>query len=357
MPTLSTMRGLPTAITAGGTGATSIAGAQSNLQVPPTSRTISAGSGLSGGGDLSANRSFALADIAQAQGFGRASGAGTGAPGALTPAQLITILLAADGAGSLFDADLLDGLQASAFGQLSANNNWTGTLNRFYAAATGESNALVQVRVGNNCFGWGHPSGGYGCNLGAEAGSGAGYVALNCEGGTNSNTYRTRGLVGFVMRSDNGGGITFNKASNSNADNQSLTTTLSVDSSGNVVAQGTVTGSSDGRLKRDVKAIDGALDKILSLRGVNFRWEGRHADDARDGEAGIGVIAQDVQRVFPEAVREDPNGYLSVAYGNLVAPLIEAVRTLAHRLDSIEADNPRGRVVAVEASQQQRAAA
>lgn len=63
-----------------------------------------------------------LANMAQATVKGRASGAGTGTPSDLSAAQLITILLTADGAGSLLDADLLDG-QQGAFYQSASNLN------------------------------------------------------------------------------------------------------------------------------------------------------------------------------------------------------------------------------------------
>jgi len=102
--------------------------------------TFSAGAGLTGGGTIAASRTFnvgagtgisvgaddvsvavngvtntLLADMAQATVKGRASGAGTGDPTDLTAAQLITILLAADGSGSLLDADFLDGQQGTFY--------------------------------------------------------------------------------------------------------------------------------------------------------------------------------------------------------------------------------------------------
>ena len=80
--------------------------------------------------------------------------------------------------------------------------------------------------------------------------------------------------------------------------------------------------SSDQRLKRDIKPISNALEKIKQLNGVSFKWTG-------DGSAQIGFIAQEVETVFPEAVSTDKNsGYKSVQYGNLAAPLLEAVKEL-----------------------------
>jgi hypothetical protein len=47
------------------------------------------------------------------------------------------------------------------------------------------------------------------------------------------------------------------------------------------------------------------------------------------------VIAQEVETVYPELVQTDADGYKSVEYGNLVAPIIEAIKELAHKMDSL----------------------
>lgn len=89
---------------------------------------------------------------------------------------------------------------------------------------------------------------------------------------------------------------------------------------GSMVASGNVTGFSDARLKTDVVNITGALSKVTALNGVLFTR-------IDTGERGTGVIAQEVQSVLPEAVLE-VDGTLTVAYGNLVGLLIEAIKEL-----------------------------
>lgn len=107
---------------------------------------------------------------------------------------------------------------------------------------------------------------------------------------------------------------------------------------------GTIRGSnvspSDVRLKKEVIPIINALEKVSSLRGVNFKWK----DEEKPDELQIGVIAQEVETVFPEAVSNDDDGYMSVAYGRLVAPLIEAIKelnteneALKERIEALEA--------------------
>jgi hypothetical protein len=102
------------------------------------------------------------------------------------------------------------------------------------------------------------------------------------------------------------------------------------DVSGNFTASGTVSGSSDARLKADVKTIEGALDKVSAMRGVSFRR-------TDTGQRGVGVIAQEVAEVVPEVVHEGANGYLSVAYGNMVGVLIEAVKELRDEVLQLKA--------------------
>ena len=102
-------------------------------------------------------------------------------------------------------------------------------------------------------------------------------------------------------------------------------TELALDASGNLVATGNVTAYSDARLKTDIKTIDNALDKVTKLRGVSYKKLDTQAQE-------IGVIAQEVQNVVPEVVHD--GAYQSVAYGNLVGLLIEAVKELKTELDA-----------------------
>ena len=96
--------------------------------------------------------------------------------------------------------------------------------------------------------------------------------------------------------------------------------------SGSFTATGNVTAFSDERLKENVETIEGALDKVSQMRGVTYNYK----SELNDGQRGTGVIAQEMQQVMPEVVQEGE--YLSVAYGNLVGVLIEAVKELKEEL-------------------------
>ena len=97
------------------------------------------------------------------------------------------------------------------------------------------------------------------------------------------------------------------------------TQALVLDSSSNLTATGNVTAYSDERLKSDIELITDPIGKILQLDGVTFTR-------TDTGQRGLGVIAQQVQKVLPELIVIDENGYLSVAYGNLTGLLIEGVK-------------------------------
>lgn len=82
---------------------------------------------------------------------------------------------------------------------------------------------------------------------------------------------------------------------------------------------------SDARMKENVREIPNALDRVLKLRGVRFDWKDRPHEAYSTNQ--LGLIAQEVEAVFPEAVNtSEGNGMKSVGYGNLIAPMIEAFK-------------------------------
>ncbi len=84
--------------------------------------------------------------------------------------------------------------------------------------------------------------------------------------------------------------------------------------------------TSDRRLKTDIVPIENALDKILRLNGVQYHWK---RDPA--GEKQTGLIAQDVQAIFPDLAKEGKDGFLSLDYSRLAGPLVESIKELYAR--------------------------
>lgn len=85
------------------------------------------------------------------------------------------------------------------------------------------------------------------------------------------------------------------------------------------ICTGDVTAYSDERIKTDILPIKDALDLVQKLEGVTYVRKDT-------GRPGTGLIAQQVREVIPEVVKEGSDGVLSVAYGNLVGLLIEAIK-------------------------------
>lgn len=98
---------------------------------------------------------------------------------------------------------------------------------------------------------------------------------------------------------------------------------------GDLTIQGTLTESSDARLKTDVSEVRGALAGIMAIDGVSFRW----LDPGRAPGLQMGVLAQDVEAVFPELVSYDEEGYRAVNYSGLIAPMIEAMQEQQAMID------------------------
>ena len=93
--------------------------------------------------------------------------------------------------------------------------------------------------------------------------------------------------------------------------------------------------TSDFRLKKDIKPLELCLDKVCSLQGVEFVRKGDE-----DNNKMIGFIAQEIEKIVPEVVTtaNDENGYKSVAYGNITALLVEAVKELRQEVKDLRAE-------------------
>ena len=116
-------------------------------------------------------------------------------------------------------------------------------------------------------------------------------------------------------------------------DNNSGSTMLSCDTSGNFTATGNVSAYSDLALKEDIYQIENALEKVKKLRGVHFT---RKSDNTKE----IGVVANEVEKVIPELVDEHQDKDLGVVktmkYANTVGLLIEAVKDLSNQVEELK---------------------
>ena len=100
-----------------------------------------------------------------------------------------------------------------------------------------------------------------------------------------------------------------------------------------IYAQNTL-NTSDKRLKTDIRPLENALAKVLKLNGVSYKWRAAEFPKMNfDSKQHVGVIAQEVEAVLPEAVETGEDGYKSVSYGNLTPLLIEAIKEQQQTID------------------------
>ena len=98
-------------------------------------------------------------------------------------------------------------------------------------------------------------------------------------------------------------------------------------------ANGTVQ-TSDERLKKNIQPLEKSLDNVTKIRGVYYHWK-----DERNTERQLGVIAQEIEKVYPELVYTDSKGMKAVNYAQMTAVLIEAVKELSAKVDQLEEAN------------------
>lgn len=137
----------------------------------------------------------------------------------------------------------------------------------------------------------------------------------------------------LYLHGSGGGGITVVSSGSVGIGTTAPTSTLTV--AGTISATSGVTApsftmSSDKRLKENVRPLSNELDKIQMLNPIEFNWNSiakkRGIDDS---SRQLGFIAQDVESVFPEAVKTDADGYKTVNYAILISPLIAAFKEVA----------------------------
>ena len=124
-------------------------------------------------------------------------------------------------------------------------------------------------------------------------------------------------------------------------DNLGLGTTDNV-TFGNVNgATGTFTGdviaysSSDKRLKDNIEVISNPIEKVQQLKGVTWDWND-NASEIQKSLPNVGVIAQDVEKVLPQLVKDRDNGYKGVDYDKIVGLLIESIKDQQKQIDELK---------------------
>lgn len=109
---------------------------------------------------------------------------------------------------------------------------------------------------------------------------------------------------------------------------------------GQVAGSSAFITSSDLRYKKEINGITNPLEKLLAIKGVSYKFRNDEFPESKfSNRRELGVIAQNVEKVFPEAVSKDPQGFRSVAYTMLISPIIEAIREVNSKTKRLEDEN------------------
>ncbi len=204
-------------------------------------------------------------------------------------------------------------------GRLTVNGNGNVAIGQF-----GSADTRLHVNSGTDAG----PGGGGYLQLGSS-------IADNLAFDNNEIMARTNGEVGTLFVNHNGGDVMFGGANNTTKVGIRTTDpgvfTLAVNGQAAKPGGGSWSSFSDARLKRNIKPLPtGTLDRLLSLRGYTYEFT---EDAIRDRLAlpgtQTGLLAQEVERVFPDWVEEDAEGYKYVTERGTTAIMIEALRELS----------------------------
>ena len=262
-------------------------GVTSNIQTQlgtkaDTATTITAGAGLTGGGDLSTNRTISHADTSS-----QASVDNSGATviqdvtldtyGHVTGLASHTLTLANLGVtASATEVNYTTGVTSGIQTQLNAKADLSGATFTGNLVVTNSAPTITFVDTDGADFS----------------------VHVNND-------------LWYVLNSG-GAGIIY------------------TDQSGNFQANGNITAYSDERLKADITPIENALAKVMSLGGYTYT-----RTDINQRQTG--VLAQEVLKVLPEAVGGSEETNYTVAYGNMIGLLIEAIKEQQAQIDELTA--------------------
>ncbi|UOR06437.1 tail fiber domain-containing protein [Hymenobacter aerilatus] len=214
-----------------------------------------------------------------------------------------------------------------------------------YDARVSQSNSLALGGTGTNAVRVGIGTGAPAAQLEVQLPSASEAASLKLE-------HRGSNLIVRPLNGGNTASIIENTAGNlllepsgqGNVGINQTNPTYRLDVGGSIYATGVII-SSDARFKTDVRPLTGALAGALALRGVRYRLNALGL--SRGGDAGqqVGLLAQEVEKVYPELVSTDAQGYKAVNYAQLTPVLLEAIRELA-----AEAATQRARAIQAEAT-------
>ena len=164
------------------------------------------------------------------------------------------------------------------------------------------------------------------------------YVAANGADDLGNHTATSNIILGidastnYLSGDGDNEGIKIGSDGKVTIESTNITSSLAV--VGNIYANGTIT-SSDKTLKTDIQPLSSELEKIKKVNAVQYKW----INPTWDKKLQYGVIAQEIEDIYPNIVYENEKGTLGVNYQMLIAPLIKSVQELSNKVDQLEKEN------------------
>jgi len=245
----------------------------------------------------------------------------------------------------------IDGNQSSKFlGIIDNDQSSAGHVLKLATDGTGNGTYVLDMENGSNTMFRARADGRFAFGNSAVSSMGAGTFVVGIDGGHTSdiaiskrlqhlgdgNTYLDFEADKIILSA--GGNLLDYTTTRLSGSAATHLTMAQISSSGDVVADGDIVAynSSDERLKDNIEVIQGSLDKIGEIRGVEFDWNEKSPGWARERGHDVGVVAQEVQKVLPEIVTERKNGYLGVDYKRIVPLLIESIKELKQEVNDLK---------------------
>lgn len=244
--------------------------------------------------------------------------------GNTAPVSKFVVYGAASGISDPGIAELTDTSRNGISFGYDSGNAWSW----MYSRSPGTSGR--QMLVNGTMYVGSHAGGSYAGKVGI--GNSTPAYALDVNGDAIAGYFRSRGSAGWYSETYGGGWYMSDTTYMRVLGDKWIYTGGNIEVGGYITAVGDITSSSDARLKEDIEIIPHALEKVQKLNGVTFTRKGKT-------HKSVGVLAQDVFEVLPEAIGKTPDGHMTVAYGNMVGLLVEAIKELRAEVDKLKNGN------------------